>query len=63
MWPESQLRDETLQLLGLADSRALVQMPSAGDSMEILTALKSWLAGRDRFEQASRTQLAPLLGA
>jgi predicted ATPase len=62
MWPESQLRDETLQLLGLADPAALAKMPSAGDSMEILTALKSWLAGRDRLERASRTQLAPLLG-
>jgi predicted ATPase len=61
MWPESQLRDETLQLLGLADSGALLRQTSAGDSTEILTRLKSWLAGRDPSEQAPRTQLAPLL--
>jgi hypothetical protein len=63
MWPESQLRDETLQLLGLADSAALLDQTSAGDSTGILTELKSWLAGRDPSEQAPRTQLAPLLDA
>jgi predicted ATPase len=63
MWPESQLRDETLQLLGLADSAALPNQTSAGDITEILTELKSWLAGRDPSEQAPRTQLAPLLDA
>jgi predicted ATPase/DNA-binding SARP family transcriptional activator len=61
MWPESQLRDETLQLLGLADSAALLEQTSAGDSTEILGRLKSWLADRDPSEQAPRTQLAPLL--
>jgi len=61
MWPESQLRDETLQVLGLADSAALLEQTSAGDSTEILTRFKSWLAGREPAEQAPRTQLAPLL--
>jgi hypothetical protein len=63
MWPESQLRDETLQLLGLADAAALLEQTSVGDSSEILTRLKSWLGGRDPSEQAPRTQLAPLLKA
>jgi predicted ATPase/DNA-binding SARP family transcriptional activator len=63
MWPESQLRDETLQLLGLPDAEALLEQPSAGDSTEMLTRLKSWLAERDPSEQAPRTQLAPLLDA
>ncbi len=61
MWPESQLRDETLQLLGLANSAALLEQIPASDSNEVLTRLKSWLAGRDPSEQAPRTQLAPLL--
>jgi hypothetical protein len=63
MWPESQLRDETLQLLGLADSTGSLEQTSVGDSTEILTRLKAWLAGRDPSEQAPRTQLAPLLKA
>ena len=61
VWPESELRDETLQLLGLTDSAVLLEQTSAGDSTEILTRLRSWLADRDPSEQAPRTQLAPLL--
>jgi hypothetical protein len=63
MWPESQLRDETLQLLALPDPAALLEQTPAGDSSVILTRLKSWVAGRDPSEQAPRTQLAPLLDA
>jgi hypothetical protein len=61
MWPESQLRDETLQLLGLPDPAALLEQTSPRESTEILTHLKAWLADRDPSEQAPRTQLAPLL--
>jgi hypothetical protein len=51
------------QLLGLTDSGAPGREAPSVDSTEILTQLKSWLAGRDQLEQAPRTQLAPLLDA
>jgi predicted ATPase len=63
MWPESQLRDETLQILGLTDSAALLERTVAGDSTEMLTRLGVWLTVRDPSEQAPRTEVAPLLDA
>jgi predicted ATPase/DNA-binding SARP family transcriptional activator len=59
MWPESQLRDETLQLLGLTDSSALLEHAPAADRSAILLRLKAWLSSRDPSERAPRTVLAP----
>jgi hypothetical protein len=59
MWPESQLRDETLQLLGLTDSSSLLEHAPAADRSAILLRLKAWLSSRDPSERAPRTVLAP----
>jgi predicted ATPase/DNA-binding SARP family transcriptional activator len=59
MWPESQLRDETLQLLGLADSATLLEQRPAADGTAILLRLKAWLCDRDPSERAPRTVVAP----
>jgi predicted ATPase/DNA-binding SARP family transcriptional activator len=60
MWPESQLRDETLELLGITDAATLLDQTPVADSAEILTRLQVWLALRDPSERAPRAVLAPL---
>ncbi|HEX4108186.1 MAG TPA: BTAD domain-containing putative transcriptional regulator [Solirubrobacteraceae bacterium] len=62
MWPEAQLRDETLQLLGLRDSAALLEQTPAADIAETLTRLNAWLSRRDPGERAPRTVVAPHFG-
>lgn len=63
MWPESQLRDETLELLDVADAATLLDENPTADSTETLARLQAWLAGRNSSERAPRTVLAPLFGA
>jgi predicted ATPase/DNA-binding SARP family transcriptional activator len=63
MWPESQLRDETLELLGLADAAALLDQAPGEGSADILARLQTWLGGRSPTERAPRTVFAPLFGA
>jgi predicted ATPase/DNA-binding SARP family transcriptional activator len=60
MWPECQLRDETMQLLGLTNLTIPPEQTLAGDSTDILSRLQVWLSGRDSSERAPRAELAPL---
>ena len=58
LWPESALRDETLEVLGVDDLSTLVATIPSADHDTALTEAAAWLAARDPGEVASRPMLA-----
>jgi predicted ATPase/DNA-binding SARP family transcriptional activator len=57
-WPESQLKEETLELLGLTDASTLLGPTPVRELADVLTELSEWLAARHPDERALRTQRA-----
>jgi hypothetical protein len=55
LWPESVLRDETLEVLGLRDLSTLLESTPAVDHGTALAEAATWLAARDPAETARRT--------
>jgi hypothetical protein len=55
MWPESVLRDETMEVLGIEDLRPLLESTPPLDHRAALAEAAAWLAERDRAERAART--------
>lgn len=60
LWPEVQLRDETLHVLKVDDVAELVDSVAPQEIDETLRVGTEWLAGRPARETASRKTLAPL---
>jgi predicted ATPase/DNA-binding SARP family transcriptional activator len=60
MWPEAQLRDEVLQLLGYSDSAALLEHVPTDDATDILARLQRWLAARPSGERGDRSVQVPV---
>lgn len=54
LWPESTLRDETMEVLGLDDLTGLTEAIPPTDHVAALTEAAAWLAERDRTEVAVR---------
>ncbi len=54
MWPEEELRDETLEILGLGDVGPLLADTRSLGAEEALAEAAVWLAGRDPVERAPR---------
>jgi predicted ATPase/DNA-binding SARP family transcriptional activator len=54
LWPESDLRDETMSVLGLGDLAPLLASTPPLDQDAALAAAASWLASRDPAETAPR---------
>jgi hypothetical protein len=62
LWPESILRDETLDVLGLRDLGAALEATPPLDHAAALTAAAEWLDARDPSESAPR-KVAPELSS
>ncbi len=60
LWPEIQLRDETLQLLGVGDVGELGDGVAAEEIDETLRFAAEWLDARPPGETAAREMLVPL---
>jgi predicted ATPase/DNA-binding SARP family transcriptional activator len=60
LWPEDELRDETLQILGVADAGELAARTSPRDPAASLAVSAEWLAGRPEGETATRARPAAL---
>ncbi len=54
IWPEGELRDETMAILGIDDLQALVAATEPLDHAAAFAQATVWLAGRDPTEQAPR---------
>jgi hypothetical protein len=54
MWPESVLRDETMEVLGIANLGPLLASTPRLDHVAALDEAAEWLAGRDPMESAPR---------
>jgi hypothetical protein len=63
MWPEAQLREETLQLLASNGQTASPEQNPPADTAQTLERLQSWLAARQPDERAPRTLLVPVIAA
>ncbi len=59
MWPESKLRDETMDVLGLCDLASSLERTPQLDHVAALTEAAAWLDGREPGERAVRAALAP----
>jgi len=57
-WPASQLKEETLELLGLMDASSLLDQTPVRELADVLTELSAWLAARNPDERAVRTPQA-----
>ncbi len=65
LWPESDLRDETLAVLGVTDVAALLEATPLLDHDAALSQAADWLGARDPAESAPRERLhepAPAAG-
>jgi predicted ATPase/DNA-binding SARP family transcriptional activator len=58
LWPESGLRDEAMEVLGLADLDAVLKATPPLDHAAALTEAAAWVAERDPDEAAARDSLA-----
>jgi predicted ATPase/DNA-binding SARP family transcriptional activator len=54
LWPECELRDETMVVLGIADARGLLERTPSLDHAAAMHEAIAWVAGRDRAERAPR---------
>ncbi len=54
IWPEGELRDETMAILGIDDLQPLVAATDPLDHTAAFAEAVAWLAGRDPAEQAPR---------
>jgi hypothetical protein len=63
LWPESNLRDETLDVLGLRDLGAALEAIPPLDHAAALTAAAEWLDARDPSESAPRKVVSELSSA
>jgi predicted ATPase len=63
LWPESVLRDETLEVLGVEDSDELLARTPPLDHAAALADAEQWLAGRDPAEKSPRQVAGELTSA
>ena len=54
LWPESVLRDETMEVLGLDDLAGVLETTPELDHVVAMTDAHAWLAERDRDERVTR---------
>jgi hypothetical protein len=55
LWPERELRDETLAVLGISDLAALLESTPPLDHVTAHAEAIAWVAGRSAAETATRT--------
>jgi predicted ATPase/DNA-binding SARP family transcriptional activator len=60
LWPESILRDETIEVLGIAERDSLLDTAAPIDQATALAEAAAWLATRDPAERASRDPIGEL---
>jgi predicted ATPase/DNA-binding SARP family transcriptional activator len=63
LWPESVLRDETLEVLGIADSTQLIEATAPLDHAAALAEALAWLEARDPGEKSPRQVAGQLMSA
>jgi predicted ATPase/DNA-binding SARP family transcriptional activator len=63
IWPESVLRDETMEVLGIEDLAPLLELTPPFDHAAALDEAIEWLAGRDPDERAPRELVSDLTSA
>ena len=60
LWPESEVRDETMAVLNLDDLAPLLEREPPRDHVVVLSEATAWVAGRDPLEQATRDHVSAL---
>ena len=63
LWPECDLRDEAMQVLGVSDLTPLLQDTPALDHAQALAEAAAWFGARPSGEAAPRTAVTPLPAA
>lgn len=60
LWPESEVRDETMAVLNLDDLAPLLEDEPPRDHVVVLSEATAWLACRDPLEQVTRDRVSAL---